>query len=133
MKSRQLPFCIILLAITFSVAMAQDPPSAPPQQGAAPASPQERFGQQPQPQIKPYERVITKEAKSDTGLFTVHQIKEKFYYEIPRSELGKEYLWVSQIARTTLGAGYGGQALGSRVVKWERVGDRIMLRDVEYQ
>lgn len=133
MKSRQLPFCIILLAITISVAMAQDPPSTPPQQGAAPAGPQERFGQQQQPQIKPYERVITREAKSDTGLFTVHQIKEKYYYEIPKSELGKEYLWVSQIARTTLGAGYGGQALGSRVVKWERVGDRVMLRDVEYE
>ena len=131
MKSRQLPFCVFLLAITLSVAMAQEPPATPTPQGTAPAGLQERFGQQ-QPQIKPYERVITKEAKSDTGLFTVHQIKEKYYYEIPRTELGKEYLWVSQIARTTLGAGYGGQALGSRVVKWERVGDRLMLRNVQH-
>jgi hypothetical protein len=33
--------------------------------------------------------------------------------------MGKEFLWVSQIQRTTNGVGYGGQALGSRVVRWE--------------
>jgi hypothetical protein len=77
--------------------------------------------------------VITKDVKSDPGVFTVHQLKERYYYEIPKTELGKEFLLVTQIARTTLGAGYGGQAVGNRVVKWERVGDRIMLRGVSYQ
>ncbi len=82
---------------------------------------------------RPYDRVITKEAKSDQGIFTVHTIKEKVYYEIPKSELDKEFLWVSQIARTTLGVGYGGQAAGNRVVKWERKGNRILLRNVAYE
>ena len=86
-----------------------------------------------QPEIKPYDKVITKEAKSDEGVFTVHTIKEKFYYEIPKSELGKEFLWVSQIARTTMGVGYGGQAAGNRVVKWERKNNRILLRNVSYE
>jgi len=76
--------------------------------------------------------VITKDAKSDEGIFTIHTIKERIYYEIPKSELGKEFLWVSQIARTTLGVGYGGQAAGNRVVKWERKGNRILLRNVAY-
>jgi hypothetical protein len=76
--------------------------------------------------------VITKEAKSDPGIFTVHTIKEKIYYEIPKSELMKEFLWVSQIAKTTLGVGYGGQAAGNRVVKWERKGNRILLRNAAY-
>jgi len=76
--------------------------------------------------------VITKEAKSDEGIFTIHTIKDKTYYEIPKSELGKEFLWVSQIAKTTLGVGYGGQAAGNRVVKWERKGNRILLRNVSY-
>lgn len=89
-----------------------------------------RAGASQDPQ--PFERVITKDAVSKPGLFTVHQVKDRYYYEIPKSELGKEYLWVSQIARTTLGVGYGGQALGSRVVKWERNGNRILLRDVNY-
>src|SRR5436189_1311078 len=85
------------------------------------------------PEPKPYEKVITKDAKSDEGVFTVHAIKEKTYYEIPKAELGKEFLWVSQIARTTLGAGYGGQAAGNRVVKWERKNNRILLRNVSYE
>jgi hypothetical protein len=76
--------------------------------------------------------VITKEAKTDEGIFKVHTIKEKVYYEIPKSELDKEFLWVSQIAKTTLGVGYGGQAAGNRVVKWERKGNRILLRNVVY-
>jgi hypothetical protein len=82
---------------------------------------------------RPYDRVITKDAKSDQGVFTIHTIKEKVYYEIPKSELDKEFLWVSQIARTTMGAGYGGQAAGNRVVKWERKNNRILLRNVDYE
>jgi hypothetical protein len=39
---------------------------------------------------------------------------------------------VSQIAKTTLGAGYGGQAAGNRVVRWERKNNRVLLRNVSY-
>jgi hypothetical protein len=85
------------------------------------------------PEPKPYDRVITKDAKSDEGVFTVHRIKEKVFYEIPKKELGKEFLWVTQIAKTTMGVGYGGQALGNRVVKWERRDNRVLLRSVSYQ
>ena len=85
------------------------------------------------PEPKPYDKVITKDAKSDEGVFTVHTLKEKTFYEIPKSELGKEFLWVSQIAKTTLGAGYGGQAAGNRVVKWERKNNRVLLRNVSYE
>ena len=82
--------------------------------------------------IKPYDEVITDEAENDDGVFTVHRLDDKVFYEIPEAELGKEFLWVSQIARTTEGVGYGGQALGNRVVKWERHGDRILLKNVSY-
>lgn len=81
---------------------------------------------------QPYEKVITKDAKSKKGLFGVHQVKDKYYYEIPKNELGKEFLWVTQIARTTLGVGYGGQALGNRVVRWERNENKINLRNINY-
>ena len=90
----------------------------------------ERGGGPPQP--RPYDRVITKDATSDTGVFTVHQLNERVYYEIPPSELGKDFLWVSQIKKTTIGVGYGGQALGNRVVRWERRGNRVLLTSVTY-
>src|SRR6266496_6414139 len=47
--------------------------------------------------IKPYNRVITKEAKTERGLFLVHRVDDKFYFEIPTNEFGKEFLWVTQI------------------------------------
>ena len=82
--------------------------------------------------IKSYDEVITGEAESDEGVFTVHRLDDKVFYEIPEVELGKEFLWVSQIARTTEGVGYGGQALGNRVVKWERRRDQVFLKSVSY-
>ncbi|HEX8999530.1 MAG TPA: DUF5117 domain-containing protein, partial [Blastocatellia bacterium] len=138
MKSLARTCCAILLAagtipfvgaISTTSGRAQDPAGAPAATGqerpAFPAAGRE-------PEIKPYDRVITKDAKSDAGVFTVHRIKDKVFYEIPKSELGKEFLWVSQIARTTLGVGYGGQALGNRVVKWERMNNRVLLRNISY-
>ncbi len=138
MKSLARTCCAILLAagtipfvgaISTTSGRAQDPAGAPAATGqerpAFPAAGRE-------PEIKPYDRVITKDAKSDAGVFIVHRIKDKVFYEIPKSELGKEFLWVSQIARTTLGVGYGGQALGNRVVKWERMNNRVLLRNISY-
>src|SRR6185436_4141918 len=138
MRSRYLPVSILILTLTICVfimapksgatSAPQDPPTPPAGGGG-----QERPGRPDQtPEPRPYDRVITKEAKSDEGIFTIHTIKEKVYYEIPKNELGKEFLWVSQIARTTLGVGYGGQAAGNRVVKWERKGNRTLLRNVSY-
>jgi hypothetical protein len=112
-----------------------DKPPAPGQgdeQGGGDGAGRQAAGRSGDPEIKAYDKVITKQAKSDPGLFTVHRIKDKVFYEIPKKELGKELLWVSQIARTTLGVGYGGQAAGYRVVRWERKGDRILLRSVEH-
>lgn len=139
MRSRSLPvsaFVLLFLVAAFvfasrSEAFYQDPPT-PPAGGGAPGG-QERPGRpDQQPEIRPYDRVITKEAKTDEGIFKIHTIKEKVYYEIPKTELNKEFLWVSQIAKTTIGVGYGGQAAGNRVVRWERKGNRVLLRSINY-
>src|SRR5260370_19848279 len=119
--------------IAFSLcAFAQTPDTTTPQ---TPSGPPAGLGGRgaPDPEPKPYDKVITKDAKSKTGVFTVHKVKNKTYYEIPASELGKDFLWVSQIARTTLGAGYGGQMAGSRVVRWERHDNRVLLRSVSFE
>jgi hypothetical protein len=134
MKKFARTFCAISFAATFVFAIsangpttrAQEPPSGALERPSAP------FPNSREPEIKPYDRVITKDAKSDEGVFTVHRIKEKIYYEIPKTELDKEFLWVSQIAKTTFGVGYGGQAMGNRVIRWERYNNRILLRNMSY-
>src|SRR6185503_5422453 len=103
------------------------------QEPALPVGQDSPFRRDSSPEIKSYDKVITKDAKSDEGIFTIHRIKDKVYYEIPKSELNKEFLWVSQIARTTVGVGYGGQAAGNHVIRWERHGNRILLRNISYE
>ena len=84
------------------------------------------------PNPQPFDRVITKDAKSKKGLFTVYQVGERFFYEIPKKELGKELLWNTQIAKTTLGAGYGGGEITDKVVAWDLHNNRVYLRDVNF-
>ncbi|HEY6329821.1 MAG TPA: zinc-dependent metalloprotease [Blastocatellia bacterium] len=124
----------------YSVAHADDQAQLQGQQGQEPAQdqrpaegPPARFGRPDAGhEIKPYDKVITRDAKSEPGIFTVHKIKEKVYYEIPATELGKDFLLVSTIARTTLGVGYGGQFLGDQVIRWERHDDKVLLEKVSY-
>lgn len=113
--------------------MAQEPPSPEPDQARPPAGgPQAGPARAATTEPRPYEKVVTKQFKTDEGVFKVHTLRDRVLYEIPKSELDKEFLWVGQIRRTTIGAGYGGQALGSRVVRWEQRDRRILLRRVNY-
>lgn len=122
---------LIAVPLVTALALAQVP--TPPQDPQTPpeGQPGGRGAQAPS-EPRPYDRVITKDAITKTGVFTVHQIRETWYYEIPKSEMNKEFLWVSQIKSNTDGAGYGGTALGSRVVRWQRMNNRVFLREVKY-
>ena len=82
---------------------------------------------------KTYDEIIGKKSKSDDGLFLVHQVDEKFYYEIPDSLLNKEMLMVTRIAKTTSGLGFGGGKQNTQVVRWVKKRKQILLRIVSYQ
>src|SRR5215831_4449908 len=129
------PF-LLLSVCAAAVLCAQEPPTPPTPDNPAQAGPAAGGGRggitPPSQEPQPYEKVITKEAKSKKGIFTVHQIKDKYYYEIPKSELLKQFLWNTQIAKTTLGVGYGGQQLTSRMVWWELSGNKVHLREARY-
>ncbi|MFO8028840.1 MAG: zinc-dependent metalloprotease [Cyclonatronaceae bacterium] len=87
---------------------------------------------EPGPAQKYYE-IISDEAVSDEGLFSVHQIDDKLYFEIPDKELGRELLMVSRIVRAQEGTGYGGLRLNNYVLRWDKRGKHILLRSVMYQ
>jgi len=82
---------------------------------------------------KTFEDIIGKEAKSDEGLFTVHEVEDKFYYEIPDSLLNKEMLMVTRIAKTANGLGFGGGKQNTQVVRWVKKRKQIILQLVSYQ
>jgi hypothetical protein len=126
---------VLVFLISFFLLGAQEPPPTPAElpangeTGALGRLPSGSSSQQPQA----HDKVITKDANSKSGLFTVHEVKDKYYYEIPKTELNREFLFVTQIARTTLGVGYGGQFVSERVVRWERNVNKINLREVNYE
>ncbi|WP_405250918.1 zinc-dependent metalloprotease [Dokdonia sp. Asnod3-C12] len=83
--------------------------------------------------IKPYGKVITKDAKTDEGLFTVHKLDDKYFYEIPDSLMGREMLMVTRIAKTAGGLGFGGGKQNTSVLRWEVKDKKVLLRVVSHQ
>ena len=120
----------ILTALLFSLALFAQDETAPAGGGGGRGAAGNALAT-PNPQ--PYEKVITKEAKTKKGLFTVHQVGEKFFYEIPKGELEKQYLWNTQIAKTTVGVGYGGGQLVDQVVAWELRNNRVYLQEINFK
>ncbi len=82
--------------------------------------------------IQPYTKVVTKEAKTDEGLFKVHNIDGKFLYEIPDSLFGKEMLMVTRVAKTAAGYGFGGEQANEKVLRWQKKDKKVILRVVSH-
>ncbi|WP_339694684.1 zinc-dependent metalloprotease [uncultured Roseivirga sp.] len=94
--------------------------------------------QDPKPKLKkgepkPYNEVITKDAVSDDGLFQVHKIDDKYFFEIPNDLLGRDMLMVSRIAKTASGIGFGGGKTSTLMLRWERYENKILLKIISTQ
>ena len=81
---------------------------------------------------KTFEDIITKEAISDKGLFNIHKVKEKYYYEINDTLFGREMLMVTRIAKTASGLGFGGGKQNTQVLRWQKKDNKILLRVVSH-
>jgi hypothetical protein len=84
---------------------------------------------------KAYDEVITADAQTDEGLFTVHKVDGKYYFEIPFTMLEEEILVVSRISGHVKGLNFGGAGMKSRpqqVIRWQRMDDQVVLRSVSY-
>lgn len=82
---------------------------------------------------KPFSEVIKDTFVKDGGLFTVYRDDQTYYYEIPNSQLGREFLLVTRIAKTAEDIGYGGQKANTQVVRWDRNGNNLFLKVVGYE
>jgi hypothetical protein len=107
----------LLLALTLQPVWAQTNTTTPPES-----------------KPKPYDQVITSAAKTSRGLFGVHRVGEKLYYEIPKNQLDKDLLMVVTVAQGKLGTGDGGgEPVDQRVVRWQRRENKVLLLDVDYR
>ena len=87
--------------------------------------------------VKHYNKIIPATAQTRRGLFITHRVGPKLYFEIPAAALRKDMLLVGTLARTEAenpAAGpYGGDEVNERVLRWEREGNRIILRSPSYE
>ncbi|WP_162055782.1 zinc-dependent metalloprotease [Pontibacter pamirensis] len=109
---------------------AQQPTAATQTEDPVKARPASRSG------FKNYNEVVTKDAVSDQGLFTVHKVGDKYYYEIPDSLLQRDFLWISRFASlpSGLGGGYvnAGSSVNEQMVVWQKFNDKIVLKTKSY-
>jgi hypothetical protein len=92
-------------------------------------------------QPRPYNRVITRDAKTRRGMFAVHRVNDKLYFEIPKNELNKDMLLVGRYTRAAAAnprlpggqfGNYGGDQFAERTLRWDRSGNRVILRSPSY-
>ena len=82
--------------------------------------------------ILPYGKVVTKEMKTDEGLFKVHSADDTYLFEVPDTLINREMLMVTRIAKTANGIGFGGGKTNTQVLRWQRKGKKILLRVVSH-
>lgn len=90
-------------------------------------------GPQPAPgEPRRYADVVTKDAVTSRGMVLHHKIRDRHLFEIPEKLLGKDLLWSVEISQASAGGGFNGLPLGYRVLRFERVENRILMRSVSY-
>jgi hypothetical protein len=86
--------------------------------------------------LRKYDDVITKDFATLPGVFAVHKLDEKLYFEIPQDKLGRLFLWQAVVAKGPGGGmfgSWGGANLGNAVLKFERRGNKIYLWKVGFK
>ncbi len=88
--------------------------------------------------VKPYKEIITDKAKSDAGLITVHQVDEKWYWEVSDSVIGRDLLIVTRISKSATGlnngfTGYAGDIVNNNVIRLQKgPNNKLFIQRVSY-
>ncbi|UKJ07998.1 zinc-dependent metalloprotease [Solitalea lacus] len=127
---------ILLLAGAIALpALAQQ--KGMPQRTGAPMGAMPQQGPQGNPMtkpgIRPYSEVITSKAITDKGLFNVHKVEDRYFYEIPDSLMNRDFLLVTRTVKTANGVGYGGEIMDSKVLRFEKFEKKkVFIREISY-
>ncbi|MBX2925260.1 MAG: zinc-dependent metalloprotease [Chitinophagaceae bacterium] len=134
MHYKSLFVTFLFVSAVFS-ATAQNKKNAPAAPAASPAPPPVAT---PKSGPKPYKDVISDKAVTDAGLFSVHKLEDKYYFEIPDSILSRDILVVNRISKAAAGMrnfffGYAGDQIGNNVIRFERgPNNKLFLKKVSY-
>jgi len=88
--------------------------------------------------VRPYASVVPHDATTRRGLFIVHRAGDRLLFEIPRSALSVDMLQVGRLARAAASSDpsrqddFGGDQFSERAIRWEQLGNRVLLRSPSY-
>ena len=83
--------------------------------------------------IKPYKEVITDSAVTQKGLFWIHKVEDKWYFEIPNKLFEKQILIVNRFAKVSANRAqtYGGEIISQKTIQFEPGPDKnIFIRGI---
>lgn len=106
----------------------QAPPLPPVKKQATGATPALTTPAKSSP--KPYKDVITEKAVTQHGLFTVHKVDDKWYFELSDSLFNREILAITRFDKSPAGSrSYGGEKVNEQTIRWEKgPSDNVFLR-----
>jgi len=87
---------------------------------------------------KPYKEVITDKAITRKGLFTVHKVDDRYYFEITDKMLGRDILYVNRVSKSSIQTnksfyGYAGDQIGQGVIRLEKgPNQKVFLKTISY-
>ena len=119
---KKLLFVALLASTLVVVAQQRDSlPGLPIRGNLGAAAGNLGLGGTAKPGPKPYKEIITDKAITKKGLFTVHKVDEKYYFEIADSILDREILAVTRFSKVAGGGGkYGGEQVNKQSLKFEK-------------
>jgi hypothetical protein len=90
--------------------------------------------------VLPYSEVITSKSVSDKGLFNIHKVNDKYFFEIPDSIFNRDILIVNRIIRSASGMrsadgmfGYGGDQISQKMVQFSKgPNNKIFIKELSY-
>ena len=81
---------------------------------------------------KTYSDIINDKAKTDIGLFDVHKVEDKFYYEINDTLLGRDMLMVTRIVNMSKEIPINRHKMSEQVLSWQKFDNKILLKEISY-
>lgn len=124
---------IAVVALLVSTATIAQRPDSTRTMGGGPGA-----GARPSSGPKAYKDVITSKSVSDHGMFTVHKVDERYFFEIGDSLIGRDILVVNRLSKSAAGLragffGFAGDQIGQNVIRFEKgPNNKIFLRNISF-
>ncbi|MFN3304961.1 MAG: zinc-dependent metalloprotease [Roseateles sp.] len=122
---------LLTLLLAAGPAVAQTTPPAPAASAPA-ATPRPPLALPDPGEPKPFDKVITADAKTQEGLFRVHSLKNKLYFEVPKDLLEQPLLMVANATAVPAGQEHVGRTLNQDVLRFVQQQNRVLLQLVSH-